>query len=328
MNTTALSVRKLSVSYGSGASTARIVDGISFDLQAGEVLGLVGESGCGKSMTAAALMGLLPSPPAQITAEHILLGDENIAMLDEPGMRRLLGREISMVFQEPLTSLDPVFTIGSQLSSVIRRHMGRSRKDAATAGIEMIERVGIADAARVCKNYPHQLSGGMRQRVMIAMAMACQPRVLLADEPTTALDVTTQAQILEQMLELGRQAGTAILLITHDLGMVAQFCDRAMVMYCGRIIESATCAAFFQGPLHPYSAGLISCIPKISAQRPAAIKAIAGQVPPLSAFPKGCHFAARCERSTSQCEQDIPSIEQHNNRAFACFRPLRNEEHE
>ncbi len=331
MNTAALSVSKLSVSYGNGASTAKIVDGISFDLQAGEVLGLVGESGCGKSMTAAALMGLLPSPPAQITAEHILLRDENIAMLDEPGMRRLLGREISMVFQEPLTSLDPVFTIGSQLSSVIRRHMGGSRKDAATAAIEMIERVGIADAARVCKSYPHQLSGGMRQRAMIAMALACRPRVLLADEPTTALDVTTQAQILEQMLELGRQAGTAILLITHDLGMVAQFCDRAMVMYCGRIVEESSVAELFAKPAHPYTAGLLAAVPHVSKGSVKRVRAIPGSVPPPEALPAGCHFADRCSLADDQCRDKVPHLQTLTvdravpDHRHACFHPLQTE---
>jgi oligopeptide/dipeptide ABC transporter ATP-binding protein len=328
VNATALAVSKLSVSIGAGASAVKIVDEISFDLQAGEVLGLVGESGCGKSITAAALMGLLPSPPAEISAEHILLGDENLALLDEPGMRRLRGREMSMVFQEPMTALDPVFTIGSQLSAVMRRHTGRTRKDAATACLELIGRVGIADAARVCKSYPHQLSGGMRQRVMIAMALACRPRVLLADEPTTALDVTTQAQILEQLLELGRQSGTAILLITHDLGVVAQFCDRAMVMYCGRIVEESSVGELFANPAHPYTAGLLAAVPHVSRDSVKRVRAIPGSVPNPAALPAGCHFADRCGRADDQCRDSAPQLQALTvNRAapahrHACFHPL------
>jgi oligopeptide/dipeptide ABC transporter ATP-binding protein len=331
VSATALSVSKLSVSFGAGALSARIVDDISFDLQAGEVLGLVGESGCGKSMTAAALMGLLPSPPAEITAQHILLGNQDLAQLDEPGMRRLRGREMSMVFQEPLTALDPVFTIGSQLSAVIRRHMGGTRKNAIAASAEMIGRVGIADASRICKSYPHQLSGGMRQRVMIAMALACRPRVLIADEPTTALDVSTQAQVLDQMLELGRQSGTAILLITHDLGVVAQFCDRAMVMYCGRIVEESSVDDLFARPAHPYTAGLLAAVPHVSRGSVQRVRAIPGSVPHPAALPAGCHFADRCGRANDQCRDKTPQLQAtlagqaapaHRH---ACFHPLQME---
>ncbi len=215
------------------------MDRLSFSLHSGEILGLVGESGCGKSITAAALMGLIPSTAGSVKADEIMLGGKNLAQLDEASLRRVRGSEISMIFQEPLTALDPVFSIGSHLSTVIRRHRGENRRQAKRSSVEMLERVGMADARRIMHSYPHQLSGGMRQRVMIAMAMACRPKVLIADEPTTALDVTTQAQVLEQLRELGQSFGTAILLITHDLGVVAQTCDRALIMYCGRIVEEA-----------------------------------------------------------------------------------------
>jgi oligopeptide/dipeptide ABC transporter ATP-binding protein len=328
VSVTVLSVSKLSVSFGTGSAVARIVDDISFELQAGEVLGLVGESGCGKSITAAALMGLLPSPPAVITAEHILLGTQDLAQMGEPEMRRIRGREMSMVFQEPLTALDPVFTIGSQLSAVIRRHMGKSKKDARVAATEMVERVGIADAARVCNNYPHQLSGGMRQRVMIAMALACRPRVLIADEPTTALDVSTQAQVLDQLLDLGRESGTAILLITHDLGVVAQFCDRAIVMYCGRIVEESPVAELFTQAAHPYTAGLLAAVPRVSHGAVRRVTAIPGSVPDPAVLPAGCHFAERCGHANDQCRDEVPQLQATVTgqaapaHRHACFHPL------
>jgi oligopeptide/dipeptide ABC transporter ATP-binding protein len=304
------------------------VDRISFDLQAGEVLGLVGESGCGKSVTAAALMGLLPSPPARITADHILLGDRDLARLDESGMRRVRGREMSMIFQEPLTALDPVFTIGSQLSTVIRRHRGGSRKEVIRTSAEMIGRVGISDTARICKSYPHQLSGGMRQRVMIAMAMACHPGVLIADEPTTALDVSTQAQVLGQLVELGRRSGTAILLITHDLGLVAQYCDRAMVMYCGRIMEESVVPELFARPAHPYTAGLLAAVPQVSKGDARPVRAIPGSVPHPAKLPAGCHFAQRCERADEQCRESEPDLHSLTSdqaapaHRHACFHPI------
>jgi oligopeptide/dipeptide ABC transporter ATP-binding protein len=329
---TVLSVSKLSVSFGvKSAATrtvAKVVDGISFDLNAGEVLGLVGESGCGKSITAAALMGLLPSPPALMVAEHILLGDKDLSALDESGLRQVRGSEISMIFQEPLTALDPVFKIGSQLSAVIRRHQGKDRKNAFTTAVEMLGRVGIADAARIMKSYPHQLSGGMRQRVMIAMAMACRPRVLLADEPTTALDVTTQAQVLARLADLGRDSDTAILLITHDLGVVAQACDRALVMYCGRIVEQAPVAELFANPAHPYTAGLLAAVPHVSREGVRPVRAIPGSVPHPAALPAGCHFADRCDRADNQCRAHVPRLQSLDEPGIAqphrhaCFHPL------
>jgi len=326
VNSTVLSVRNLTVTLQTGLGQARVVDRLSFSLHSGEILGLVGESGCGKSVTAAALMGLVPSPAGIVKADQIMLGDKNLAQLNEAGLRRVRGSEISMIFQEPLTALDPVFSIGSQLSTVIRRHRKESRRQARRSSVEMLERVGMADAPRIMQTYPHQLSGGMRQRVMIAMAMACRPRVLIADEPTTALDVTTQAQVLEQLSELGQSFGTAILLITHDLGVVAQACDRALIMYCGRIVEEAPVEALFKAPAHPYTAGLLAAVPRISSAEVQRVRAIPGLVPHPAALPDGCHFADRCTRADPKCRALTPqmqaadghkSIHQH-----ACHHPL------
>jgi peptide/nickel transport system ATP-binding protein len=258
-----LSVRKLSVSMGSGAASQTVVDQLSFELAAGEILGLVGESGCGKSITAYSLMRLLPASVGRAQAEHLLLDGKELSSLTESAMRQLRGRVLSMVFQEPQTALDPVISIGSQISTVIRRLRGVSRQDAWRIGADMLGRTGIADADRIMKSYPHQLSGGMRQRVLIAMALVCRPKVLLADEPTSALDVTTQAQVLQQMAELGRETGTAILLITHDLGIVAQYCDRAMVMANGRIVEQAPVKELFARPAHPYTRQLLAAVPRL-----------------------------------------------------------------
>jgi ABC-type dipeptide/oligopeptide/nickel transport system ATPase component len=253
-----LSVRELTVGLRSGRSPATLVDAVSFDLQPGEVLGLVGESGCGKTKTAEALMGLLPSDLAVTRCQRMWLGDMDLAALPERALRHIRGRDVSMVFQEPLTALDPVFEVASQLTAVFRRHRDMNRAQARQAALDMLGRVGFADAGDILRRYPHELSGGMRQRVLIAMAMACQPRVLIADEPTTALDVTTQAQVLSQLTALAAAAGTAILLITHDLGLVAHYCDRALVMRSGRIVEDAPVSRLFSSPGHPYTAELLS----------------------------------------------------------------------
>jgi peptide/nickel transport system ATP-binding protein len=252
-----LSVQELTVTLRLDRQTLTAVDGISFDMRPGEVLALVGESGCGKTKTAEALMGLIPPALGSVRARRIDLAGKNLAALAEPALRRIRGREMSMVFQEPLTALDPVFRAGQQLATVFRRHRRLGRAQARTASIDMLRRVGIADPERVLERYPHELSGGMRQRVIIAMAMACRPRVLIADEPTTALDVTTQAQVLGQMTALAGEFGTAILLITHDLGIVAQYADRAMIMRRGRIVEDTLVGALFRKPGHPYSAELL-----------------------------------------------------------------------
>ena len=256
--TPVLSVRRLTVELRGDAARVRAVDGIDFDLHAGEVLALVGESGSGKSKTAEAVMGLIDPAQGAVTAECIRLGDTDLNGLREPALRRVRGREISMVFQEPMTALDPVFTCGEQLAVQYRRHRGHGRKRAREAAAAMLGRVGFPDPVQVMRSYPHQLSGGMRQRVIIAMAMSCRPRVLIADEATTALDVTTQARVLAQLTELASEAGTALLLITHDLGIVAQYCERALVMRRGRLVEDAAVTDLFRSPQSSYTAELIA----------------------------------------------------------------------
>jgi peptide/nickel transport system ATP-binding protein len=282
MSTPVLSVQDLSVTLRLGRQSLTAVDGISFDLRPGEVLALVGESGCGKTKTAEALMGLVPPGLGSVRAKRIDLGGMDLAALGESALRHIRGREISMVFQEPMTALDPVFRAGTQLASVFRRHRRCGRAQAREASLDMLSRVGIADPDRVLSSYPHELSGGMRQRVIIAMAMACRPRVLIADEPTTALDVTTQAQVLAQLTALTQEWGTAILLITHDLGIVAQYSDRALVMRRGRIVEDTLVDELFRKPGHPYTAELLATavgLTRVGLTGPAAGRNAAGPGP-------------------------------------------------
>lgn len=260
MSDRVLFVENLSVSGTRAGQAGKVVDNISFSLGQGEVLALIGESGCGKSKSAQAIMGLLPSDRWNVTADAINLDSIDLTTLHEAQLRKVRGRVMSMIFQDPLTALDPVFTVGDQLGTVYRRHFGSTRRNAQTSASAMLERVGFADTNHVLKNYPHQLSGGMRQRVMIAMAMACKPRVLIADEPTSSLDVTTQAQVLDQLTRLGREFGTAILLITHDPGVVAQYCDRAVVMAAGRFLESASVENIFARPIHAYTRRLLTSV--------------------------------------------------------------------
>ena len=264
-NKAALSVRGLSVRVRDKGRLRTIVENVGFDIAAGEIVAIVGESGCGKSKTAEAIMGLLPPGQAEMHAERIELGSADINGLDESLMRHIRGRDISMVFQEPMTALDPVFTCGHQLAAVYRRHRGQNRRVARASALKMLDAVGFADSDRVLRSYPHELSGGMRQRVVVAMAMACQPKLLIADEPTTALDVTTQAQVLERLLTLGSEAGTAVLLITHDLGIVAQYCERAMVMRQGRMIEDAPTRKLFETPVESYTRDLIDAARELTA---------------------------------------------------------------
>lgn len=268
MNGPILSVKNLSVSIrrSDRAQGVNVVDRVSFDLQPGEILALVGESGCGKTKTAEAIMRLLPRHRWSVRAETVSLGDSDLSKVPEAAMRKIRGRDISMIFQEPLTALDPVFTVGNQLGAVFRRHLSGNRREVARSSIELLERVGFAEPQHVLQCYPHQLSGGMRQRVMTAMAMACRPRVLIADEPTTALDVTTQAQVLDQLTRLAGDYETSILLITHDLGVVAQYCDRALVMLQGKLIETATVQDLFTRPEHAYTQALLNAV---SGARPA-----------------------------------------------------------
>jgi peptide/nickel transport system ATP-binding protein len=316
-----LSVRDLVVEFNTERGLVRAIDGISFDVMPGETMGLVGESGCGKSVTSLAILGLIPSPPGRITAGSIQLNGRELVGLPESEYRKIRGSEISMIFQEPMTAFNPVFTIANQMTDVLSRHQKIRGRQAKTRAIEMLELVGIPSPDKRINDYPHQLSGGMRQRVMIAMALSCNPKLLLADEPTTALDVTIQAQVMEQIVNLQQELGTAVVLVTHDLGVVAESCQRALVMYAGRIVEQSPIIPLFQNPQHPYSAGLMASIPRIRAEKVAELPTIPGTVPDLLHLPDGCRFAERCQYSDDRCHQVQPIIQMKDNREVACFHP-------
>jgi oligopeptide/dipeptide ABC transporter ATP-binding protein len=322
MNSPVLKVTDLSVSLGSGLASRQVVDNLNFSINAGDTTGLVGESGCGKTMTALAILGLLPSAGVTVRSGGIEVNGKDVSVMSAAQRRQVLGREIAMIFQQPGTALDPVFTTGQQIRAVYRRHVGGSRQHVRQAALDSLESVGFDQVEDIASAYPHQLSGGMQQLVMIAMATVCKPAVIIADEPTTALDGSTRALILQQLQQLQQLNQTAILLISHDLTVVRQICRNVMVMYCGRLLESTDCASLFSHARHPYSAGLLSCIPQISANRPAAISAIPGQVPALTDLPPGCHFAPRCNRAEPQCRQSIPDFVSEEGRGRACFRPL------
>jgi peptide/nickel transport system ATP-binding protein len=306
-----LALERLRTAFHTPNGVVRAVDDVSWALGRGEILGLVGESGCGKSVTARSIMGLIPDPPGQVLGSVRLNGRELVG-LPEAEMRRVRGNAISMVFQEPMTSLDPVMRIGRQIAEPLVRHQELGRSAARARAIELLRRVRIPEAGRRADEYPHQLSGGMRQRVMIAMALACRPAVLLADEPTTALDVTIQAQILRLILELRHELGTAIVLITHDLGVIAETADRVVVMYAGRKVEEAPVADLFAQPQHPYTVGLLGSVPKVDrtglSRRP-RLAEIAGTVPALDRAIVGCRFAPRCRLATDLCRREDPPLE-------------------
>ena len=312
--TALLSVKNLTVEFTTRDGIAPVIDDLSFDLAPGETLSLVGESGCGKSMTALAIMGLIPSPPGRVAGGSISLAGENLLQASDTRLRAVRGNDISMVFQEPMTSLNPVFTVGEQISETLRRHQGLNRRQAKALSIEMLDAVQIPLPTRRINDYPHQLSGGMRQRVMIAMALAGRPKVLIADEPTTALDVTVQAQIFDLMRAVGKETDAAIILITHDMGSVAEMAERVVVMYAGRKIEEGYVDDILARPRHPYTRGLIACVPHlletVSAERP-SLQEIPGMVPPLSEFGfVGCLFAPRCDRVETRCWQEKPQVTQ------------------
>ena len=294
----------------------KAVDGVSFSVRPAETLAIVGESGCGKSVTALSLMRLVPDPPGRIVGGTVRLAGADLLALDEEAMRDVRGKDISMIFQEPMTSLNPVMTIGKQIAEALILHRDMDRKAAFKRAIEMLDLVRIPEPAQRAKEYPHQLSGGMRQRAMIAMALACNPKVLIADEPTTALDVTIQAQILEIILELQHKLGTAVILITHDLGVVAETAQRVIVMYAGRKVEEATVEELFARPLHPYTHGLLASIPRLGLMRGEAagadgrLQEIPGIVPALSNLPEGCAFAPRCAFAEERCRQAYPPYEE------------------
>ncbi|HJQ84834.1 MAG TPA: ABC transporter ATP-binding protein [Candidatus Binatia bacterium] len=314
-----LEVRELRTSFFLEAGEARAVDGVSFALDPGRVLGLVGESGCGKSMTALSLMRLVP-PPGKIVGGVVRFEGRDLLRLAESEMRAIRGAGMAMIFQEPMTSLDPVFTIGSQIAEALRVHRPISRRDAWARAIELLGEVGIPDAERRARDYPHQLSGGMRQRVMIAMAVSCEPRILIADEPTTALDVTIQAEILDLLAELRQRRGMALLLITHDLGVVAQQADEVAIMYAGRIVEQAPVLEIFDRPLHPYTQALFRSMPGVHGRRE-RLEAIPGQVPDLLHLPSGCAFRDRCPRAIERCADVVPPLERKApGQSAACIR--------
>ena len=304
-----LEVKKLQTHFPTRAGLVRAVDGVSFHIDSGELLGVVGESGCGKSITALSIMRLI-SPPGKIVGGEIFFDGKNLLKLSEAEMRQIRGDDIAMIFQDPMTSLNPVFTVGEQIAEALRLHRKLSRKAARAAAIQAMSEVAIPDPARRADDYPHQLSGGMRQRVMIAMALACDPKLLIADEPTTALDVTIQAQILELLDGLRRSRELAVLLITHDLGVVAEVADRVAVMYTGRIVEESLVEELFARPKHPYTEGLLRSVPKLTAANVAKkerLETIEGTVPSPTDLPPGCHFAPRCPHRMPRCtEEEIP----------------------
>ena len=318
-----LSVRDLVVEFATEQGVVRAVDRVSFEVRPNETLGIVGESGCGKTVTGLAIMGLIPSPPGRIAGGSIRLLGRELVGLPESELRGIRGRDIAMVFQEPMTALNPVFTIGNQMTDVLRRYRGLSRRQARSAAIELLARVGIPAPERRIDEYPHQLSGGMRQRVVIAMALSCDPKLIVADEPTTALDVTTQAQVLAQIVKLQQEFHMAMILVTHDLGVVAETCHRAMVMYCGRIAEKAEIGALFAHPRHPYTVGLLQSIPRVGAHEKEDLAVIPGMVPDLLHLPRGCRFADRCPRRQADCDEALPELDggEASRSRVACYHP-------
>jgi peptide/nickel transport system ATP-binding protein len=307
-----LSIENLQVHFRTPEGVNRAVDGVSFAIGAGETLAIVGESGCGKSVTSMSILRLLPEPPAAI-AGAIRFQGTNLLDLPDKAMRKIRGNDISVIFQEPMTSLNPVLTVGRQIGETLRLHQGLSRSQAEEKAVEMLTLVGIPEPRRRVREYPHQLSGGMRQRVMIAIALACSPKLLIADEPTTALDVTIQAQILDLMRDLKRRVGAAIMLITHDLGVVAEVADRVVVMYAGRKVEEATVEELFRSPRHPYTKGLMGAVPRLGSAaehgEAGRLAEIPGMVPSLKSRIDGCVFAGRCPQVTDLCRTKAPALE-------------------
>ncbi len=304
-----LAVKHLGVAFQTDQGQVLAVDDVSFELKPGQVLGIAGESGCGKSVTALSLMRLLPKPVSKIKEGEILFKGQNLLDLPIDAMRKIRGKKISMIFQEPMTALNPVHTIGRQIAESYSLHFpGMGTKEKNTASSQMLEKVGIPDARQVMKKYPHQLSGGMRQRVMIGMALACEPDILIADEPTTALDVTVQAQIMDLIFQFRDTIGMAVILITHDLGLIAENCDRVIIMYAGTVAETAKVTTLFRHPFHPYTKGLLQSIPSLAQTAKQPLPTIPGNVPALSEMPAGCRFAKRCERALAQCENHRPRL--------------------
>jgi peptide/nickel transport system ATP-binding protein len=313
-------VRGLRTSFASEQGEVRAVDGVDLRLERGRTLGIVGESGCGKSVTALSIMGLIPQPPGRIADGEVLFEGEDLLKIPAQRLRDLRGDQLSMIFQEPMTSLNPAFPVGEQIAEALLRHRAISKNEAENHTIEMLRRVRIPSPERRADDYPHQLSGGMRQRVMIAMALACNPKLLIADEPTTALDVTIQAQILELMRALRAELGTAIILITHDLGVIAELADDVIVMYAGKVIERCAVAQLFSKPQHPYTIGLLGSIPQLHLDQE-RLSAIEGFVPDAAAMPSGCRFHPRCPFAIERCLNEIPPLTEINaGHHAACWR--------
>jgi len=304
--TPVLDVRNLKTVFSTRSGEVHAVNSVSFHLKPGELLGVVGESGSGKSVTMMSLLGLLPSPPAEVREGTVMLGDKDLLKIDAETMRKVRGGDVGFVFQDPMTSLNPVFTVGFQIMEPLREHMGMSKAQARDRAVELLEIVGIPDARRRLKDFPHQFSGGMRQRVMIAIALACNPKVLIADEPTTALDVTIQAQILELVKDLRQKLGMAIIWITHDLGVIAGIADRVMVMYGGQVVEQGPVRDLFADPAHPYTRALLKTMPKLHGTRDEKLRVIEGQPPMLGRQPTSCPFRDRCAHAFDRCAQENP----------------------
>ena len=315
--TALLEIEDLKVTFNTRHGEVTALDSVSLHVNAGETLGVVGESGCGKSITALSVMGLIPSPPGRIAGGSIRLNGEELTTATPARLRQIRGAEAAMIFQEPMTSLNPVFTVGAQIAEAIMLHQKVSSDRAMKDAIALLDRVGIPSPDTRARDYPHQLSGGMRQRVMIAMAVSCRPKMLIADEPTTALDVTVQAQIFDLLNEIQRDFGAAIMLITHDMGAIAEMADRVAVMYAGRVIEAATADDVLDHPQHPYARGLIDCIPNI-AKGDTALREIPGVVPPLHMLGAGCAFAARCAYANDRCLREKPLLAGHGHHPAAC----------
>ncbi len=319
-----LELRDLKTHFHTPDGVVKAVDGVTYSLNAGETLGVVGESGCGKSVTALSILRLIPEPPGQISGEGIFFEGKDLTKMNTKELRHIRGNEISMIFQEPMTSLNPVFTVGFQIAEAVMLHQELGKKDAYDKAVEMLNLVGIPLPRQRVREYPHQLSGGMRQRVMIAMALSCNPRILLADEPTTALDVTIQAQILDLMSKLKDELGTAIIMITHDLGLIAETCKRVVVMYAGKVVEEASVEEIFANPMHPYTIGLLGSIPKLRTSSAAAeqgrLEEIPGIVPSLHRLPTGCTFNPRCPKVFGMCAESEPELKELSPGHFArCF---------
>ena len=316
-----LEINDLATHFFTQEGVVKAVDGVSYELEEGEVLGVVGESGCGKSVSALSIMRLVANPPGRTVRGEVIFEGEDLLKMDDAEMRNVRGNKIAMVFQEPMTSLNPVLTIGRQLTETLELHLGMTKDQSRSRASELLQRVGIPDAESRLKDYPHQFSGGMRQRVMIAMALSCDPRLIIADEPTTALDVTIQAQILELMQDLASDFGTAMIIITHNLGVVARYAHRVIVMYAGKIIETGDSREIYHDPKHPYTLGLLASVPRLDETERTRLEAIEGLPPNLVNMPAGCSFAPRCRFAIEQCIEEAPTLEDTGDgHTAACWR--------